>query len=127
MSTTDSGYLRLLLGSDRLLVIAPLEVEGLVEGGDEVGTDSLRLRLGDVLVELRQTTSHTTFGIGLEVGTLVGKDIGAVWVDDCDDTVGLGSIAAEDIVKAVLMTAALAVVANHVMGGLLPQGFLIVR
>lgn len=78
MGTADGGYLRLLLGCDGLLTIAPLEVEGAVESGDEVGADGLRLRLGDVLVELRQAARHATLGIGLVVGALVGKDIGTV-------------------------------------------------
>ena len=126
VGTADGGYLSLLLRCDGLLAVAPLEVEGLVEGGDEVGTDGLSLRLGDVLVELRQATGHATLGIGLVVGALVGKDIGATGVDDGDDAVGLRGVSAEDIVEAVLMTAALAIVAERVMGGLLPQDLLVV-
>lgn len=98
MGTADGSYLSLLLGSDGLLAIAPLEVEGLVEGGDEVGTDSLRLWLGDVLVELHQASRHAPLGIGLEVGALVGKDVWATWVDDGDNGVGLRGVAGEDIV-----------------------------
>jgi len=98
VGTTDGGYLRLLLGSDGLLTIAPLEVEGLVEGGDEVGADGLRLWLGDVLVKLREAARHETLGIRLVVGALVGKDVGATWVDDGDNGVGLGGVAGEDVV-----------------------------
>ena len=127
MGTADGGYLRLLLGCDGLLTVAPLEVESLVECGDEVGADGFGLRLGDVLVELRQAACHATLSIGLEVGALVGKDVGAVWIDDGDVMVSLRGVAGEDIVKAVLMTAALAVVAEYVVGGLLPQGFFVVR
>lgn len=98
VGTTDGGYLSLLLGCDGLLTIAPLEVEGLVEGGDEVGADGLSLRLRNVVVELRQAARHATLGIGLVVGALVGKDVGATWVDDGDNGGGLGGIAGEDIV-----------------------------
>lgn len=87
-----------MLGCDGLLTIAPLEVKGLVEGGDEVGADGLGLRLGDALVELCQAARHATLGIGLEVGALVGKDVGATWVDDGDNGVGLRGVAGEDIV-----------------------------
>ncbi len=90
MGTADGGYLGLLFGSDRLLTVAPLEVEDLVEGGNEVGTDSLGFRLGDILVELRQAVRHATLGIGLEIRTLVSKYIRAVWVDDGNVTVSLG-------------------------------------
>ena len=98
VGTADGGYLSLLLGCDGLLTIAPLEVEGLVESGDEVGADGLGLWLGDVLVKLRQAARHATLGIGLVVGALVGKDVGATWVDDGDNGVGLGGVAGEDIV-----------------------------
>ncbi len=127
VSTADGGYLGLLLGGDGLLAIAPLEVKGLVEGGDEVGADGLRLRLGDVLVELHQAARHATFGIGLEVGALVGKDVGAVWIDDGNNGGIDRGVVAEDIVETVLMTAAPAIVAEHVVGGLLPQDLLVVR
>ena len=82
VGTADGGYLGLLLGSDGLLTIAPLEVESLVEGGDEVGADGLGLRLGDALVELRQAARHETLGIGTVVGTGTCDDILAVGVDD---------------------------------------------
>lgn len=98
VGTADGGYLRLLLGCDGLLTVAPLKVEGLVESGDEVGADGLGLWLGDVLVKLRQAARHATLGIGLVVGALVGKDVGATWVDDGDVSVGLRGIAGEDIV-----------------------------
>ena len=88
----------MLLGCDGLLTIAPLEVEGLVEGGDEVGADGLGLRLGDVVVELRQAARHVSLGIGLKVGALVSKDVGATWVDDGDNGVGLRGVAGEDVV-----------------------------
>lgn len=88
----------MLLGGDGLLTVAPLEVEGLVEGGDEVGADGLGLRLGDVVVELRQAACHATLGVGLVIGALVGKDVGATWVDDGDNGVGLGGVAGEDVV-----------------------------
>ena len=82
VGTADGGYLGLLLGSDGLLTIAPLEVESLVEGGDEVGADGLRLWLGDVLVKLREAARHETLGIGTVVGTGTCDDILAVGVDD---------------------------------------------
>lgn len=82
MGTADGGYLCLLLGCDGLPTIAPLEVEGLVEGGNEVGADGLRLRLGDVLVEVEHATCHLDLGIGTVVGTGTCDDILAVGVDD---------------------------------------------
>lgn len=44
VGSADGGYLRLLLGCDGLLTVAPLKVEGLVESGDEVGADELKDR-----------------------------------------------------------------------------------
>lgn len=82
VGTADGGYLSLLLGCDGLLTIAPLEVEGLVEGGDEVGADSLGLTLRDVLVEVEHATCHLDLGIGTVVGTGTCDDILAVGVDD---------------------------------------------
>ena len=115
VGVADGSYLDLLLGCDGLLTIAPLEVEGLVEGGDEVGADSLGLTLRDVLVEVEHATCHLDLGIGTVVGTGTCDDILTVGVDDGGIERVIGCPLTDKPVEAVVLTSAGYVVAQQIV------------
>ena len=127
VDTTYRGNLLLLLRCDQLLSIAPLEIKGLIESRNEVGANGFGFRLGDILVEPRQPTCHTPLDITPEGGALVGHDIGTTGIDDRHEGIGFRNVMGKDSAETVLMTAALSVVAEHLVGGLSLQDLLLIE